>query len=37
MFDTYDREGFADDSDDLERLLGRAPATWRDLLVRATT
>jgi uncharacterized protein YbjT (DUF2867 family) len=37
MFEAYDREGFADDSDDLERLLGRAPATWRDLLVRATT
>jgi uncharacterized protein YbjT (DUF2867 family) len=37
MFEAYDRDGFADESDDLERLLGRAPATWRDVLLRANT
>ncbi|EWT07469.1 nmra family transcriptional regulator [Intrasporangium chromatireducens Q5-1] len=37
MFEAYDREGFADESDDLERLLGRRPATWRGVVLRAVT
>jgi uncharacterized protein YbjT (DUF2867 family) len=37
MFEAYDREGFADESDDLALLLGRRPATWQDVLLRATT
>lgn len=37
MFETYDRDGFVDASGDLQELLGRPPATWRDVLVRATT
>jgi uncharacterized protein YbjT (DUF2867 family) len=36
MFEAYDRDGFADESDDLERLLGHPPATWADVLHRTS-
>ncbi|MGN6754172.1 MAG: SDR family oxidoreductase [Intrasporangium sp.] len=37
MFEAYDRDGFADESDDLAVLLGRRPTTWQDVLLRATS
>lgn len=37
MFGAYDRGGLVGDASTLTRLLGRAPATWRDVLVRPST